>query len=276
MNNIQDAKQYLKEQIKQPFPEIAIILGSGLGALGDQLENAEAVPTSDIPHWPTSTVQGHRGRFVVGTLNETPVIILQGRVHYYEGYSMEQVVFPVRVLGALGVRKLILTNASGGLHTGLKAGDLMAITDHINLMGTNPLIGPNRDELGTRFPDMSEPYNAGVRQVILETARDEKIAVKTGILIATTGPSYETAAEVRMMHQLGADSVCMSTVPEVIAANHMGMHIGAVSCITNLATGITGNKLDHSEVEAIADQTRHTFIQLMTALVPRLEKIKIE
>lgn len=275
MEHILQAKAFLQEHIRQSMPSMAVVLGSGLGALGDELEQAEGFSTSDIPHWPTSTVQGHRGRFLVGKLDGIPVIILQGRVHFYEGYSMEQVVFPTRVLGALGVRKLVLTNASGGLHQGLAPGDLMAITDHINLMGTNPLIGPNKDALGIRFPDMSQPYHAGMRSAILKTAEENEIPIKTGILIATTGPSYETAAEVRMMRQLGADSVCMSTVPEVIVANHMSMGVCAISCITNLATGITDNKLDHSEVEATANKAKHDFINLMRALLPNLDRVEL-
>lgn len=264
---IEEAVDFIRSKAPSQLPETGVILGSGLGFLADQVDSPVALNTTDIPHWPQSTVSGHRGRLVIGSLEGLPVFMMQGRVHFYEGLSMLQVVFPVRVLMKLGIKKLIVTNASGGLNPNFHPGDLMLIEDHINLMGTNPLIGPNLDDFGTRFPDMSEPYSKELRQAASETAEAMKIPLQCGVLIAGTGPTYETAAEVRMLRSLGADAVCMSTVPEVIAGVHGGLKILGISCITNLATGLSGQPLCHEEVEQTAARVREQFGVLIRGIL---------
>ena len=228
-------------------PVVGIILGSGLGAVADAIEDATVIPYEEIPYWPRTTAIGHEGRLIFGKIEDVPVVAMQGRVHFYEGYAMDEVTFPVRIFGKLGVKSLIATNASGGINLGYSPGDLVAIYDHINFMGTNPLIGAN-DESGPRFPDMTYAYDREYIEQLLGVARSEGITLHKGVYIAFTGPSYETPAEIRMSRVLGADVVGMSTVPEVIVANHMGMRVCAISCVSNYAAGVTATKLNHEDV----------------------------
>ncbi|NQT27359.1 purine-nucleoside phosphorylase [candidate division KSB1 bacterium] len=271
--NITEASCFIQKKYAPPDVRTAIILGSGLGALADELQSPRIVETAFIPHWPTSTVSGHKGRLIFGELDGTPLLVVQGRVHYYEGYQMDRVVFPVRVLAQLGIRNLIVTNAAGALNPEFSPGDLMIIEDHINLMGTNPLIGPNEDNRGPRFPDMSEPYNRAFIQTMEKAALELDIPIQKGVLAVTHGPTYETAAEVKMLRTLGGDAVCMSTVPEVIAAVHLGLRNLGISCITNMATGLSDSKLSHSEVELTAGIARDKFIRLIRKIIPTLDII---
>ncbi len=251
-------------------PAVGLILGSGLGAYADTLENRTVIPFEDLPHFPHSTVLGHPGKLVLGTAAGVPVAALQGRVHYYEGHTMRDVTYPARVLGCLGIRQLIVTNAAGGVNASFRPGDLMLITDHINLMGGNPLIGPNVEELGVRFPDMSEAYNTQMREVALRAAGRLGIAMRQGVYVGFAGPSYETPAEIRMCRTLGADAVGMSTIPEVIVANHMGVRVVGISCITNMAAGILPRKLTHGEVIETTERVENQFIALLQEIVPEL------
>ena len=251
-------------------PVVGLVLGSGLGAYADTFERRTVVPFDQLPHFPRSTVTGHSGNLVLGRAEGVAVAALQGRVHFYEGYSISQVVYPVRVLGRLGVRRLVVTNAAGGIDPAFRPGDLMLVTDHLNLMGTNPLIGPNLDELGVRFPDMSEAYDPRMREVALAVAGRLGIALRQGVYAGLTGPSYETPAEIRMLRGLGASAVGMSTVPEVIAANHMGIRVLGISCITNMAAGILPQKLTHQEVMDTTGRVRETFMALLGGILPSL------
>ena len=257
----------IRQSLNLESVKTGLILGSGLGSIADQLRYRQELESKLLPHWPASTVTGHSGRLVTGKLDQVPVLVLQGRVHYYEGYSMEQVTFPVRVLAALGIRNLIITNAAGSLNPDFHPADLMLITDHINLMGTNPLIGYYDPELPTRFPDMSAPYDPEFRGLALKAAKDLDIPLRQGVLAVTTGPSYETAAEVRMLRTLGGDAVCMSTVPEVIVAVQAGLRILGISCLTNMATGLSGKPLSHDEVKEVAGQIQETFARLLKGIV---------
>jgi purine-nucleoside phosphorylase len=256
-------------------PVIGLILGSGLGAYADSLENRTIIPYDKLPYFPSSTAPGHSGNLVLGEAEGVPVAVLQGRVHYYEGYSMADVTFPTRVLGGLGVRRLIITNAAGGINVDFKPGDLMLIKDHINLMGSNPLIGANPDEMGPRFPDMSEAYDPAMRSIALQVAQQKQIPVREGIYIGLAGPSYETPAEIRMCRILGADAVGMSTVPETIVANHMGIRVLGISCITNMAAVILPRKLLHQEVMDTAQRVMDRFISLLRGIIPRLPPNKL-
>ncbi|MDR5683526.1 MAG: purine-nucleoside phosphorylase [Armatimonadota bacterium] len=251
-----------------PFdPEVGIVLGSGLGALADAIELAGAVSYDEIPHFPRSTVEGHAGRLVLGTLEGKRVGAMQGRIHFYEGYAIQDVVFPIRVLFALGCRTLLVSNAAGGLNREWKAGDLMIISDHINFQGTNPLIGPNDESLGPRFPDMSRPYDPELVALAERCAVDERIAIRKGVYVAVTGPSYETAAELRMLRGLGADAVGMSTVPEVIAARHLGMRVLGITAITDMATGEVVVPVTHEEVLAVARELEPRFVRLVRRIL---------
>lgn len=251
-------------------PALGLILGSGLGAFAESFQERTTIPYSSLANFPSSTVVGHPGNLVIGKVEGVPVAALQGRVHLYEGYSVEDVSFPARVLGLLGIRQLIVTNAAGGINTGFHPGDLMLITDHINLTGANPLIGLNLDQLGPRFPDMSEAYDSGMRAIALEAARQQGIGLRQGVYIGLKGPSYETPAEIRMCRVLGADAVGMSTIPEVIVANHMGIRVLGISCITNMAAGILPQKLTHKEVMDTAEQVRDKFQVLLQSIIPKL------
>ena len=247
-------------------PTVGAVLGSGLGGFADTLQDSIAVPFDEIPHFPASTVEGHAGALVVGSIEGLPTVVLKGRVHLYEGRSLEEVVFPVRVLGRLGVRILCLTNAAGAINPAFQAGELMVLRDHINLIG-NPLVGPNESELGPRFPDMSCAYDPELRKVAARACAAAGVTAHEGVYVAFTGPSYETPAEIRMARTLGADAVGMSTVPEVIAAHHMGMRVVALSCITNMAAGVSNEPLDHREVLLVGERVRSTLIEILTRVV---------
>ena len=251
-------------------PKVAVILGSGLGAFADELTDAVSIPYTDIPDWPRSTAIGHAGRLVFGNANGVDVVVMAGRVHLYEGYTPQQVTFGIRVLGLLGVKSLVVTNAAGGIGSHLGRGGVVLISDHINLQGANPLIGPNDEALGARFPDMTEAYSKAYRTIAHKVARDLGITLQEGVYAALTGPNYETPAEIRYLRTIGADLVGMSTVPEVIVANHMGIKVLGISVVTNLAAGISGEKLSHKEVLDTGQQVRGTLAQLLKELLPRL------
>lgn len=251
-------------------PRIALVLGSGLGAFADELESATRIPYERISHFPRSTAVGHAGRLVIGKVGDVAVAAMQGRVHFYEGYSLADVIFPMRVFGRLGIRAAILTNAAGGINLGFKQGTLIVMRDHINLQGSNPLIGPNDGRFGPRFPDMTHAYDKKYRVTALEEARRLGIEVSEGVYAALTGPSYETPAEIRYLRAIGADVVGMSTVPEVIAARHMGMRVLGISCVTNMAAGILDKPLDHREVLATGERVKGDFIALLHAILPRI------
>lgn len=264
-NKIIEASKYIENKVSAR-PKIGLILGSGLGAYGESLQNVSFIEYKDIPNFPTSTVQGHKGRFVI---NED-VICMQGRFHFYEGYKMEDVTFPIRVMKNLGVEIILLTNASGGVNKEFKPGDLMVITDHLNLMGTNPLIGKNLDSFGERFPDMSTCYTPEYVNTVIELGKDLGLKLQTGVYAGFTGPSYETPAEVRMARILGADAVGMSTVPEAIVARHCGMKVIGISCITNMAAGVSEIPLCHEEVMQTSERVKCEFIKLVDSIVNRL------
>jgi purine-nucleoside phosphorylase len=247
-------------------PAVGVVLGSGLGAFADALEEAAVLPFGEIPHFPASTVDGHRGALVVGLCRGVPVAVMKGRVHFYEGYRLDEVVFPVRVLGRLGVRALLLTNAAGAINPAFAPGDLMVIEDHVNLLG-NPLLGRNEDALGPRFPDMSEAYDRRLRDALEAAGRAAGARVHRGVYVAMTGPSYETPAEIRMARVLGADAVGMSTVPEVIAARHMGMRVAGLSCLTNMAAGVSDRALDHAEVLETGERTKAALLEVLARVV---------
>ena len=253
-------------------PTIALVLGSGLGNYGEQIRVVQTVDYHEIEGFPVSTVQGHKGRFLFGYIEDVPVVAMQGRVHYYEGYAMSDVVLPIRLMHALGARILFLTNAAGGVNPEFAAGDFMLIKDQIASFVPSPLIGPNLDELGVRFPDMSQVYDKGLMEIIRETAEKLCIPLQEGTYIQLTGPNFETPAEVRMCRTLGADAVGMSTACEAIAANHMGMKVSGISCIPNLACGLTENPLSHQEVQETADRVAPLFEQLVTAAVVNMAR----
>lgn len=244
-------------------PEAALILGSGLGNFAEKVEIVETLDYKDIEGFPVSTVAGHKGRFIFGYVEDVPMVIMQGRVHYYEGYSMEEVTLPIRLMKLMGARLLFLTNASGGVNTDYKAGDFMMISDHISSFVPSPLIGPNKEDMGPRFPDMSDVYRKDIRDIIRRVAAEEEIAIQEGVYVQFTGPAYETPAEIRMARALGADAVGMSTVCEAIAANHMGMAVCGISCITNMASGILPQPLSHKEVQETADRVAPLFERLV-------------
>ncbi len=247
-------------------PRVGVILGSGLGAFGDSLEGAVAVPYSEIPHFPASTGVGHGGALALGRCRGVPVAVMKGRVHFYEGYSLEQVVFPARVLGRLGIRALVVTNAAGAVNKAYAPGELMVIEDHVNLLG-NPLVGPNPEALGERFFDMSEAYDRKLRDAAERACAAAGVRSHRGVYLALTGPSFETPAEIRAFRTLGADAVGMSTVPEVIAARHMGIRVVGLSCLTNMAAGVLEQKLDHREVLEVGERVREKLLEVLSQLV---------
>jgi len=251
-------------------PEAALILGSGLGGLVKDIAVSISIPYREIPHFPISTVEGHAGCLVLGELEGKKVVVMQGRFHYYEGYSLTEVTFPVRVMQALGAETLIVTNAAGGVNPSYAPGDLMLITDHINLLGANPLLGPNDGALGERFPDMTEAYNKKLRETAKLVAKEEKIKIQEGVYCAMSGPSYETPAEIRFLGKIGGDAVGMSTVPEVIVANHAGMKVLGISCITNMGAGISPEKLNHQEVMAAGNEAVARFTNLVEGVIRRM------
>jgi purine-nucleoside phosphorylase len=248
-------------------PAIGLVLGSGLGAFARSLEQPAVIPYAQIPHFPAATAIGHAGELVVGVSRGVPLAVLAGRVHHYEGYTLQQVVFPVRVLGKMGINILILTNAAGSVNVNYKPGELMVIEDHINWMGSNPLVGANEEQLGPRFFDMTEPYDARLREIAENACWKAGVTVRHGVYIAFTGPSYETPAEIRMARAMGADAVGMSTVPEVVAARHMGMRVLGISCITNMASGVLKKKLDHKEVLEIGEKSRAALLDVLERII---------
>ena len=250
--------------------DVGIVLGSGLGAFTSALADSVTIPYGDIPHWPASAVVGHAGTLVIGTLKGKRVAALSGRAHFYEGHTMQVATFATRVVGVLGVKQLILTNAAGGINLNFKPGTLMVIDDHINLMGTNPLVGANEDRFGTRFPDMTEAYSRRLRAVADAAAKATGVPVAHGVYVAVHGPSYETPAEIRYLRTIGADAVGMSTVPEAIVARHMGMEVLGISCITNPAAGVLPQPLVHDEVMEVARRVRAEFSALLEGIIERL------
>jgi len=247
-------------------PRVGVILGSGLGAFGDSLDDATTLPYAEIPHFPASTVVGHSGALALGRCRGVPVAVMKGRVHFYEGYSLEQVVFPTRVLGRLGIQTLVVTNAAGAVNKAYAPGELMVIEDHINLIG-NPLVGPNEDALGERFFDMSEAYDKGLRDVAEAACRAAGVRSHRGVYLALTGPSFETPAEIRAFRTLGADAVGMSTVPEVTAVRHMGIRVVGLSCLTNMAAGVLDQKLDHREVLETGERVKVQLLEVLVRIV---------
>ncbi len=275
-DRVREAAEFLQARLGGAAPRVGIVLGSGLNAAARAVENAVVVPYREIPHFPQSTVEGHAGQFVAGLLDGAPVVLLQGRVHLYEGYAPHEVVFPVRVQGLLGVRAVVLTNAAGGIAEGLRVGQLALLTDHINLMGSNPLTGLNeprfatRPGAGLRFFDMTETYSKRLRTLAQAAAREEGFALEEGVYLATPGPSFETPAEIRAFRALGASLVGMSTVPEAIAARHMGLEVLGISCVTNLAAGLGTTPLSHEEVQETGRRVEARFASLLKRLAPRI------
>jgi len=253
-------------------PRIAVVLGSGLGGFADDFEEPVAIPYDEIPGFMRSTAQGHAGRLVIGKIDGIPVLAMQGRLHYYEGYSLEEVTFPVRTFGLLGIKTLVLTNASGGINVQLSEGALMVISDHLNLMGVNPLRGPNDERFGPRFPDMSAVYSPELQELVVEEAKAIGIEVRRGIYGALSGPSYETPSEIHLLRNLGADAVGMSTVPEAIVARHMGLEVLGISCITNMAAGISDEPINHEDVMATGDRVRETFTELLRRVIGAINR----
>ena len=272
MNKILEASQYILSKVSVK-PKIGIVLGSGLGIYVDQMQNKTIIPYQDIPHFKRTSVEGHSGALIIGEVNGVAVAALQGRLHAYEGYAGEEIVLPVRTLAAIGVEVLFLTNASGGINENFHPGDLVAITDHINLSGRNPLVGPNMAELGPRFPDMGNAYDADMRAILHKVASEHNVTIKDGVYCSVLGPTYETPAEIRMMKIIGGDLVGMSTVPEVIAANHMGIKVVGVACITNYAAGIKQEKLSHADVKLVAEKAMVGFATILTETIGELKRL---
>jgi len=269
VKEIRQAVEFLRERTALR-PRLAVVLGSGLGGFAAELAHRLEIPYAEIPHWPAATAEGHAGRLIFGRLEGLELAVMAGRAHLYEGYRPEQVVFGVRVLGGLGVRLLVLTNAAGGINPAFQRGALVLISDHINLQGSNPLVGPNPEALGPRFPDMTEAYPAELRRTAHAVAAELGITLAEGVYAGVLGPSYETPAEIRYLRAIGADLVGMSTVPEVIAANHMGLRVLALSCVTNLAAGLGPGRLSHQEVLETGERVRQRLVRLLKALLPRL------
>ncbi|ADL05931.1 purine-nucleoside phosphorylase [Lacrimispora saccharolytica] len=273
MNEVFEKLNHCLKSVREKtdfVPEVALILGSGLGEYAEEIKVEASIEYKDIEGFPISTVAGHKGRFVFGYVNDVPVVIMQGRVHFYEGYPMTDVVLPARLMGLLGAKVLFLTNACGGVNKEFRAGDFMLIKDHIASFVPSPLIGGNLEELGPRFPDMSDVYSKRLQQIIKEAAEEEGIGLREGVYMQLTGPAYESPAEVQMCRILGADAVGMSTACEALAANHMGMKVCGISCITNMACGITEQPLSHTEVQETADRVAPLFKKLITASITKI------
>jgi purine-nucleoside phosphorylase len=253
-------------------PKIGVVLGSGLGGFASELRDPTVIGFGEIPFFPRSTAPGHAGQLVLGTLSNIPLAVMQGRVHLYEGYSAQQVAFPVRVLARMGIKAMVLTNAAGGINPEFGKGALVVLRDHINLQGQNPLVGPNDDRLGLRHPDMTDAYNPQYRQFVLQESPHLGGDVFEGVYAAVTGPSFETPAEIRFLRAMGADLVGMSTVPEVIAARHVGMEVLAISCVTNMAAGMTGEKITAEEVLETGERVREKFLALLRAVLSQIER----
>ncbi|MBU7317309.1 purine-nucleoside phosphorylase [Paenibacillus oleatilyticus] len=269
LKNIKEAAEYIRGKYPEK-PEISLILGSGLGVLADLVEGGVTIPYEDIPHFPVSTVEGHAGELLLGKVEGKHVLMMKGRFHMYEGYGVETVSFPVRVMKELGVEKLLVTNAAGGINTSFEVGDLMLIRDHINFTFRNPLIGPNHSELGVRFPDMSEAYSRRLREAAKEVAAEQGLKLQEGVYLGLLGPSYETPAEIRMMRTLGGDAVGMSTVPEVVVARHAGIEVLGFSCISNMAAGILDQPLSHAEVMETTERAKPKFLKLVLGIISRI------
>jgi purine-nucleoside phosphorylase len=271
--DVTEAAEYLRSRLGKLKPHLGIVLGSGLGAAADAVRDRVIVPYDQIPHFPKSTVEGHTGRLVAGLLGGVPVIVMQGRVHFYEGYSLKEVTFPMRVLGALSIRAVVLTNAAGGIAEGYRVGQLVLIRDHINMMGGNPLVGPNeprfsfrKESCGLRFFDMTEAYSKRLRIIAMQAAEQEGMTLDEGIYLAVSGPNFETPAEIRAFRTMGATLVGMSTVPETIVARHMGIEVLGISCVTNLASGLGASQLSHSEVFETGRQVERRLAELLERL----------
>lgn len=271
MQKIKESTQYIASKI-QKRPKIGMVLGSGLGIYIDHIQNKTIIPYSEIPHFKKTSVEGHSGALILGEVKGVTVAALQGRFHPYEGHAMEEIVHPVRVLAALGVEFLFLSNASGGINSDFHPGDLVTISDHINLSGRNPLVGPNIAELGPRFPDMGNAYDKELRELIHSVANENGVKMKSGVYCSVLGPTYETPAEIRMLRIIGADLVGMSTVPEVIAANHLGLKVAGVACVTNYAAGIKEEKLSHADVKNVAEKAMVGFATILTETIGELSK----
>jgi purine-nucleoside phosphorylase len=267
---INDAREYISKKIPE-IPELGIVLGSGLGNLAELVQNQIVIPYKEIPNFPLSTVQGHPGRLVFGLLSGKQVMVLQGRFHFYEGYEMHEVTFPVRLMKNMGIKGLVVTNAAGGINVNYEPGDIVIINDHINLMGCNPLRGANYSDQGARFPDLSEAYNSEWRKKALGIMGELGLKVLQGVYVGVSGPSYETPAEIRYLRTIGADLVGMSTVPEVIVANHGRMKVLGISCVTNMAAGILAQKLEHAEVIAITSRIEKVFVSFVKKLIEVLD-----
>ena len=263
------AARFIRARLSEDV-HVALVLGSGLGAFADALEGAQAIPYAEIPGFARPTVEGHAGRLVVGKVEGVVVAAMQGRFHFYEGYTLEEVTFPIRALGLLGAGSLILTNAAGGLNNSFEQGSLVVISDHLNLLGANPLLGKNDERFGPRFPDMSEVYDREYQDTAISEAHAMGVELRRGIYAALAGPSYETPAEIRMLRLLGADAVGMSTVPEAIVARHMGLRVLGVSCITNMAAGVLDKPISHEEVIETGERVRETFAELLRRVIPKL------
>ena len=269
INNIQESADYIINKTKHK-PSIAIILGSGLGDLADEIQGSDKIPYTQIPHFPVSTVEGHEGQLVVGELEGKTVVAMQGRFHYYEGYPMADVTYAIRVMKRMGIEKIIVTNAAGAVDSSFTPGDLMLISDHLNLSGSNPLIGKNMDSFGVRFPDLSTAYSPELREVARKVAKDKDIDLKEGVYAFMSGPTYETPAEVRMVRTLGAHAVGMSTAPEVIVAVHSGIEVVGISCMTNMAAGILDQPLNHDEVVETSQKAKVKFTALVRGLLANM------
>lgn len=263
------AARFIRSKYQEQL-QVGLILGSGLGAFADEIEESVKIPYEEIPHFARSTVEGHAGHLVLGKVEGVNVAAMQGRFHYYEGYSFEDVTFPHRVMNLLGIKAIVLTNASGGINVDFEPGMLMLICDHLNLMGTNPLIGPNDSRFGARFPDMTHVYDRDYQEMTMKEANTLEIKMRRGVYAALTGPSYETPAEIRLLRILGADAVGMSTVPEAIVARQMGIKVLGISCITNLAAGVTDEPINHEEVMETGEKVRETFKELLRRVIPKL------
>jgi len=278
MENLTKAEEKLRKTLAQVrektdfSPLVALVLGSGLGDFAQQLKVESEIAYAELSDFPVSTVSGHEGKFIFGYLGDVPVVCMKGRVHYYEGYSMSDVVLPIRLMGLLGAKILFLTNASGGLNESFHAGDLMMITDHVSIFVPNPLIGPNAQTLGTRFPDMTHVYDKALCKILREAAKESDVPLQEGVYTQLTGPSYESPAEIKLLRTLGTDAVGMSTVVEAIAANHMGLKICGVSCICNMAAGMTGKPLSHQEVKEAADAASKNFTKFVSRAITKMGK----
>ncbi|MBJ9988434.1 purine-nucleoside phosphorylase [Paenibacillus sp. S28] len=269
LKQIQEAAAFIQSK-GGVQPEVGLILGSGLGILADLIQDGISIAYEDIPHFPVSTVEGHAGELLLGTIEGRSVVLMKGRFHMYEGYGPEVTAFPVRVMKELGVKSLLVTNAAGGINTAFEPGDLMVLTDHLNLTGRNPLIGANEPALGVRFPDMSEAYSRRLRQLLKDTAASKNIPIREGVYAGLLGPTYETPAEIRMLRTIGADAVGMSTVSETIVARHAGLEVLGISCISNMAAGILDQPLSHEEVMETTERVREKFLGLVLAVIPHM------